>query len=361
MRNSNDWPRSPSVSASRSSIDDIAVAEGLSRIGRRLRQPLDVFVEVDSGQHRCGRAPGTDSADLAERIAASDGLRLAGLMTHAGHSYGAESVDDRRRIALDEARAVVETAWILEQRGVAGLELSIGSTPSVVHLAEVTAAYPAITEARPGNYVFLDANQVSMEVATEAECALTVLSTIVSRPAPDRAVADAGSKTLGGDGPAPRGRGFGRLLGEPRAAVDRVSEEHAWIRLDADVPWRIGDRVRIIPNHACVVPNLAPTLLGVRGNVVERVDRRRRAGHEPLTPTPIAGPSLARERIDVRASARPPWLALDPGTLGGRWSRSMGRRAARADHPRARSGHPVHRAIGRIGRPAHPRGHGVGR
>ena len=124
------------------SIDDIAVAEGLSRIGRRLRQPLDVFVEVDSGQHRCGRAPGADSADLAERIAASDGLRLAGLMTHAGHSYGAESVDDRRRIALDEARAVVETAWILEQRGVTGLELSIGSTPSVVHLAEVTAAYP---------------------------------------------------------------------------------------------------------------------------------------------------------------------------------------------------------------------------
>ncbi len=250
--------------------DDPAVADGLAAVGRGLSEPLAVYVEVDTGHHRCGRAPGADSAVVAEHVAAREGLRLAGLMTHAGHSYAAATSEERRAIALDEARGLVETAQLLERRGITGLRLSVGSTPTAVHIAEVAREFPSIGEMRPGNYAFNDAMQLTSGVATEERCALTVLATIVSRPAPDRAIADAGSKTLGADGAGVRGTGFGRILGEPRATVHALSEEHAWMTIGPGFAWGIGDRVRIVPNHACVVPNLAGLLVGVRGDHVER-------------------------------------------------------------------------------------------
>ena len=249
-------------------LDDVATAMGLAAVGRSLPRPLEVYVEVDSGLHRCGRPPGVESAEVAERVAGLPGLRLLGLMTHAGHASRAPDSEGRRAVALEEARALVETAALLADRGIEVEELSVGSTPTAAHVAEVRATYPRITEIRPGTYVFNDANQVALGTASLADCALRVLVTIVSRPAPDRAVADAGTKTLAADlGIA---GGFGLVRGHPEVRVEALTEEHPVIRIPPETPWRIGDRIEIVPNHACVVPSLADRLIGIRGDRVER-------------------------------------------------------------------------------------------
>ena len=249
-------------------LDDVATAANLAAVGRSLPRPLEVYVEVDSGLHRCGRPPGSESAELAERVARLPGLRLLGLMTHAGHASRVPDVEGRRAVALEEARALVETAALLADRGIEVEELSVGSTPTAAHVAEVRATYPRITEIRPGTYVFYDANQVALGTASVADCALRVLVTIVSRPAPDRAVADAGTKTLAADlGIA---GGFGLVRGHPEVRVEALTEEHAVIRIPPETPGRIGDRIEIVPNHACIVPSLADRLIGIRGDRVER-------------------------------------------------------------------------------------------
>ncbi len=115
------------------------------------------------------------------------------------------------------------------------------------------------TEYRPGNYVYFDRTQVALGAATVSDCALTVLATIVSKPAPDRIILDSGSKTLTNDGargflPTP---GFGEVLDHPNLLVDGLLEEHATVKVtDGLTQLEPGDRVRIIPNHSRVVSNL---------------------------------------------------------------------------------------------------------
>jgi D-serine deaminase-like pyridoxal phosphate-dependent protein len=249
------------------SLDDVAVADGLARVGRKLGRALSVYVEVDCGLARMGRPPGVMSADVARQIARLDGAEVVGLMTHAGHAYQARGRDALRQVALQEAEAVVDAARVLEQQGIRVRELSIGSTPTAHFIEEVVTTF-GVTEIRPGTYVFNDVNQIALGTAEEADCALTVLATVVSRPAADRMVIDAGSKTLGADaGVAP---GYGRLKGHPDAVVQRLWEEHGVVSIDASAAWRVGDHVEVIPNHACIPPNLTDELIGTRNGVVER-------------------------------------------------------------------------------------------
>lgn len=256
------------------SLDSRAVAEELATVGRRLGRPLAVYVDVDSGLGRCGLPPGRPTADLVLDVARLAGIEVVGLMTHAGHAYRARGAAELRRVAHEEAAALAETARLLERDDLRPLELSVGSTPTAHHLEDVVAIY-GITEARPGTYVFNDANQIGLGVASEADCALAVLTTVVSRPAPDRAILDAGSKTLGAD--AGGAGGYGRARGCPDAVITSLYEEHAVVRVPSSSPWRIGDRVEVIPSHSCIPPNLTDELFGTRrGEIVEaiRVDAR---------------------------------------------------------------------------------------
>jgi D-serine deaminase-like pyridoxal phosphate-dependent protein len=113
-----------------------------------------------------------------------------------------------------------------------------------------------VTELRPGNYVFYDAMQVALGVVDLDRCALSVVTTVVSRGAPDRALVDAGSKVLTLDRGAHGGSlldGYGTVVGHPGIRVASLSEEHGWLRLDPSERVAVGDRLRIVPNHACVV------------------------------------------------------------------------------------------------------------
>jgi D-serine deaminase-like pyridoxal phosphate-dependent protein len=127
---------------------------------------------------------------------------------------------------------------------------------------------PGVTECRPGNYVFHDASQVALGTCRMEDCALTVVATVVSVPAPDRAVVDAGSKTLSSDPLRPRPGGYGRVLGRS-SRIERLSEEHGVISVVEGESFQIGERVRILPNHACVVANLHGSLVGLCGDRVE--------------------------------------------------------------------------------------------
>jgi D-serine deaminase-like pyridoxal phosphate-dependent protein len=201
---------------------------------------------------------------VASRIADLSGLELRGVFTHAGHAYLADSADAVAEVGRDEGRQLADVAAELRRAGLGIREVSVGSTPT----ARQAMTVAGVTECRPGNYVYHDASQVGLGTCGLADCAMTVAATVVSVPAPGRAVLDAGSKTLSTDPLRPRGEGHGLVLGTS-SRLSRLSEEHGVIDVAPGDAFRVGQRVRVLPNHACVVSNLHDFVYGVRGDRVE--------------------------------------------------------------------------------------------
>lgn len=244
-------------------VDSAAGAEALSAVFASAGRRLDVSIKIDCGYHRVGVLP-EDALALGRRIADLPGLRLRGVFTHGGHAYAAESAEGLAAVAQDEGETVARVARELSKAGLPIEEVSVGSTPS----ARLVMKAPGVTECRPGNYVFHDGSQAALGTCAVSDCAMTVLATVVSVPAPGRAVLDAGSKTLSSDTLRPRPNGHGLVLGT-RSRIEKLSEEHGVLRVEAGDRFEVGQRVRILPNHACVISNLHDRLYGVRGDRVE--------------------------------------------------------------------------------------------
>lgn len=248
-------------------VDDAGVATAWAAIVSAKGRTLDVLVKIDVGFHRCGVDPVSPEAPhLISLVANLPGLRLRGILSHAGHGYHAASETALRMIAEEEVNAMTRLASHMRHKGVEIDEISIGATPT----ARFSLTHKGPTEMRPGNYVYFDRTQVGLGAATIDDCALTVLSTVVAKH-PGRIILDAGSKTLTNDGA--RGfsplAGYGALSPSPSASlaphdgfvVERLSEEHATVKvLDGAPDVKIGDRVRILPNHSCTVSNLVDTV-----------------------------------------------------------------------------------------------------
>jgi D-serine deaminase-like pyridoxal phosphate-dependent protein len=226
--------------------------------GRR----LDVLLKIDVGLHRVGVGPVAAPATAA-RVADLPGLRLRGIFTHGGHAYGEESPHGVAEVARSEGQVMSEVAAAIRALGLAIETVSVGSTPT----AAGSMAVAGVTECRPGNYVFHDLSQVSLGTCALQDCAMTIVATVVSAPVPGRAVVDAGTKTLSSDPLRPRALGHGLVLGR-KSRLDRLSEEHGVIEVAPDERFLVGERVRIVPNHACVVSNLHDRLFAVRGDEV---------------------------------------------------------------------------------------------
>jgi D-serine deaminase-like pyridoxal phosphate-dependent protein len=248
----------------RLSIDSVEVGRGLASVASPAR-PVEVLIEVDTGHHRMGRPPGGPTAELASDVARIPGVEIAGLIAHGGHAYGA-APGELQRLSHREAADLAATAEACERAGVEIREISVGATPTAAWVAGPS------TESRPGTYVFGDVQQMRLGVATEADCAATVLTTVVARPWEDRFVIDAGSKSLtsdGGDGPPFPGRGV--IAGRPDLRLDFLTEEHGVGHVEpGGGDLRIGDRLRVIPLHVCPCVNLFDAAAGVRGDRVER-------------------------------------------------------------------------------------------
>lgn len=238
------------------SLDDVGIA-------KTLPASVEVLWEVDTGQHRIGTLAGDATATAVGQLVESIGQkRFRGLITHAGHAYAATNQDERQRAADQESEGLIKSAVLLRQAGIEVRELSIGSTPTAG-----LALHGGITEIRPGTYIYGDANQVSLGSQRREDCALAVVATVVSRPAADRAVVDAGSKALSADLRVTGLQGYGIVLGRDDLTVARLSEEHAVLTATGRTSLSIGDRLAIIPAHACTTVNLHPRMLliGTRG------------------------------------------------------------------------------------------------
>jgi D-serine deaminase-like pyridoxal phosphate-dependent protein len=244
-------------------VDSVEGASTLAGAFRAAGRVLDVMLKVDVGFHRVG-VPPERALETARRLADLPGLRLRGIFTHAGQGYHAETPEGVREVARHEGRTMAAVADELRKAGLALEEVSVGSTPT----AREAMAQAGVTECRPGNYVYHDGTQVALGTCAPSDCALTVLATVVSVSGADRAVVDAGSKTLSSDPLRPRPGGYGQLAGR-RSRIQRLSEEHGVIVVEGGEPFRVGERVRILPNHACVVSNLHDRVFGVRGDAVE--------------------------------------------------------------------------------------------
>lgn len=241
--------------------DNEAVLEGLGHAASAAGRPLQVLVECDTGAGRNGVQSPAAAIALAEAIDRTPGLAFGGLMTLPKNG------------ARGQMAAFLEASQAgLAASGLAAATVSTGGSPDMWKdegLAEVT-------EYRAGTYIYSDRMQVAAGAVTPDDCALSVLATVVSVPTQDRAMLDAGSKSLTSDLMGLEGYGEVRTLSG--APVYAMSEEHGFLDISKvnDKP-KVGDLLRITPNHVCPVVNLFDKVVFVHGDEVlgaVRVDAR---------------------------------------------------------------------------------------
>ncbi|MEF3308786.1 alanine racemase [Paenibacillus sp. GYB004] len=247
-------------------VDSVYGAEGLSRVGVASGKQVDTLIEIDGGLNRGGRQPGEDTVAFAREIFSLPGIRIRGIMGYFGTIYGNTDEASFRAAVRLESDTMRQTAQALAEAGIAVDIVSTGSSPAALLCEELSSA----TEVRAGNYILFDVSGVAMGFASEEDCALRVVATVVSTPLPGRATIDAGTKTLTSD-KAHHREGFGIVVGRPGIRITGLNEEHGFLQFDpAEVTLSVGDRIEIIPNHSCVIPNLCDTIAGVRQGRVER-------------------------------------------------------------------------------------------
>jgi len=242
-------------------VDHERTLSALVEAARSRAQRVDILLKVDCGYHRAGVDPrGQDGLRLAVRMNETEGVHFRGVLTHAGHAYACSDAASVRRVAIEERDVLVSFAERLRCAGVPVEEVSIGSTPTVVHVDHLKG----VTEVRPGNYVYFDAFQAQIGSCELTDAALSVHSTVIGAyPERGQVVLDAGalalSKDLGARHVDPDA-GFGvlttvdgRLL-SPKLRLAAVSQEHGVVtgsRADLE-GFSVGDRVRIVANHSCL-------------------------------------------------------------------------------------------------------------
>ena len=234
--------------------------EGAAAIDAALPRALETLIDVNVGQDRCGVAP-EDALALANRIAGLERLRLVGLQGYEGNLQHVRDADERRR-RCDASMGLLEaTAERLRADGHTVEVVSTGGTGT----AEFCAAHEAVTEVQPGSFAFMDTDYLDTG-GVPYRPALTAIATVISRPAPDRAVIDAGLKTLSDDsGPA-------RLLDAPGWTYRHGGDEHGVLTPTGEPErreLRVGERVALIPSHIDPTINLHDEIYAHRGGTVE--------------------------------------------------------------------------------------------
>jgi len=242
-------------------VDSLIGAQQLSAAAAAAGVRLGILVETDVGLARVG-VPPAEAFALTRAIMALPNLDWRGITFYPGHIKS----QDEAKIA--ELSALV--GRLRDEFAGAGLHpeiISGGSTPLLYRSHEIDG----VNEIRPGTYIFNDLNTVASGACALEDCAASVLATVVSI-APDRMIVDGGSKTFSSDKLSSGGPGHGRLMEAPGALFHKMNEEHGFVDMkQAERTFAIGEKVRIIPNHVCVVVNLHEYVYGVRNGVVEEV------------------------------------------------------------------------------------------
>ena len=219
--------------------DSSFCVKGLSKTFKGAGEPISVLVECDTGANRCGVTSPHLACELAELINRSPGLIFGGLMT-----YPPTSQAQKINSFLSNAKKLIEA------KNIAVNTISVGGSPDMWKVQDI----PVATEYRIGTYIFNDRSLVEKEICSEDQVALTVLATVVSTPTKTRAIIDAGSKVLTTD--LFGMKDHGRIVNFPDLRIVQLTEEHGTIVSDQNTNLEIGQKILIIPNHACVVTNM---------------------------------------------------------------------------------------------------------
>jgi len=247
------------------SLDSARALGDIATAARAADRPIGVYVEIDLGMGRVGTATPEETVALARLARDSAPLTFEGIAFYPGHIREPAAGQDAKLAAT--GLALARHIEALDRAGLPPRVVSGGSTPTLARSHEI----PAVTEIRPGTYVFFDRTSAEAGACTLDDCALTVLATVVSTAVAGQAVIDAGTKALGRE--PIRGSdaaGFGALLDRPEITVRALSEEHGTLDLSR-TSWRpeVGDRVRVVPNHVCIVVHLNDVLYGIRGDRID--------------------------------------------------------------------------------------------
>lgn len=244
-------------------VDDARNVADLSAAAREAGVTLRVVVEVNHGMNRAGVEPGPPALDLARRVADAPGLRFMGLHAYEGHTVMIPDYAERKA-ATEKALAIaMETKALLEASGLPAPIVTGGGAGTY----DITARYPGVTEIQAGSYITMDA-QYKYKVGLPFECALTVLTTILSRPRPGVAVGDSGLKVVTSE------FGLPPVVGIEGAKVVYLSEEHTRLEVTEPQPALVpGAKIELLPTHGCTTFNLHDWVYGIRGDRVESVWR----------------------------------------------------------------------------------------
>lgn len=241
-------------------VDSTEALDGISRAARSGKHTIGILVELDAGMGRAGVQTPAEAVALARAAAGASGLRYDGVMFYPGHIREPGWEQDGR--LADLQRRIDQFIEALDVAGLRPRNVSGGSTPTLWRSHQIKG----MTELRPGTTVFNDRTTAEIGVCRWEECAYSILATVVSTAVPGQAVIDAGSKALAKEELRGTGRGYGALLDRPDVVVKSLSEEHGQLDLSG-TDWRpkVGDRVRVVPNHVCVSVNLQERVWGLKG------------------------------------------------------------------------------------------------
>lgn len=243
--------------------DSMEVAAPIGAAAQGLGMRVPIMMEVDTGLGRSGTRSLLEAQELAKRIADHPGLQFLGIFTHEGHLYRGKDGGVDEDAAASVATQMRETAAALAEQGTACEVVSVGSTPG----AKLLATEPGLTEMRPGVYVFNDCSQMRRGAAKD-HCALSVLTTVISVRPDGRIVIDGGTKSFASDNPFPE-KTYGEVIDHPELTFVGISEEHGHLQAEGPTTLEVGDKLRIIPNHACTCVNMHNALVTYQGETVE--------------------------------------------------------------------------------------------
>ena len=242
--------------------DSFQCLEGLSQRFQHGTEDLNVLIECDTGAERCGVGSPDDTLPLVDRIKQLPGLSFGGLMTYppVGNASRVNSFLSIAKGKIEENGNLVRT-------------ISVGGSPDMWNSDKI----PIANEYRIGAYIYNDRSLIVRKTCTVNDCALTVLATVISTPNPNRAIIDAGSKVLTSD--LFGLEGYGEIVGNSSLIISQLSEEHGCITANMPTRLNIGEKIRIIPNHACVVSNMLDHILLVQGGKVIGPEKVVARGH----------------------------------------------------------------------------------
>lgn len=243
-------------------VDSLRAAEGLAGVAAGSGIVFDILVEFDSGSKRCGVNAGEDAAALGKSISRLRGVRLSGLFTYFGSVWGNE--DDRVKEIARAGSDVTETLTAFSRAGLSTEIVSAGSTPA----AQMSHLIEGITEIRPGTYIYNDLNTCYQGLCPLEDCAVRVVTTVVSTAVPGQVIVDAGSKTLSSDiCSAGQSSGYGKLV-EREGVLKKLNEEHGYLSADHLASFEVGQVFTVIPNHVCTCINMHDEVLLSRGGEI---------------------------------------------------------------------------------------------